>query len=309
MVELLLIPRVPTGGLELLGRLQERIRDHERNGLLHLQGRDLGQLRAGLAEHGWPRCEVCVGEEVELVDELREERLGLGLLLVHLGVGLRSVAQHLRLILLRINVSQAHTALLKVQRLHRVLLGTLRPLRGRQRRLADDVVKGLVPDALPDNGVHVELWSLQERVGTRNVLQGLLARRLLATCTGGLILGASRCEVGHGLVQVHLQQRVQGALLGGDLAAQAPGLGFELLLLKLRNLLFEGSQALVHLVEGLGLFARLLVTCFAVLLVLILAVLVALLIALLLVLLVLLPRTCILGLELPDLLLQLLLLI
>mmetsp|Transcript_81237 Transcript_81237/g.230116 ORF Transcript_81237/g.230116 Transcript_81237/m.230116 type:complete len:354 (-) Transcript_81237:520-1581(-) len=130
----------------------------------------------------------------------------------------------------------------------------LRALRRRQYRLPDNVIKHLVPYPLTDNGLHVEVLRLDQTIGPGHVVEAFV----VGICAGcyGRRLGTSPGEVGHRLVQMHLQKRVQRPLLRGDLAAEGPRLLLELLLLQLGDLFLERAQAFVHLVKRLlpGLF-------------------------------------------------------
>mmetsp|Transcript_71263 Transcript_71263/g.230790 ORF Transcript_71263/g.230790 Transcript_71263/m.230790 type:complete len:375 (-) Transcript_71263:258-1382(-) len=56
----------------------------------------------------------------------------------------------------------------------------------------------------------------------------------------------------HGLVEVHLKQGIERPLLCRDLATEFPRLALQLLLLQLGHLLFQGVEAPVHVVQGLG---------------------------------------------------------
>mmetsp|Transcript_22540 Transcript_22540/g.67600 ORF Transcript_22540/g.67600 Transcript_22540/m.67600 type:complete len:232 (-) Transcript_22540:77-772(-) len=230
---------MPPRGPHLLGCLEERVGDEQGNGLLHLQRCDLVQLFTACPKHGRARCEVCVGQQVQLVDEFCEERLRLTLVLVLLHLCLGGMAQHLRFVLLRIDLPQADPAFLEVQSLDGVVARGRGPLRGRQHALADDVVEHLVPDPLPNDGLYVQAFPLGQALGPGHVIEGGLLVGSGAS-SHGRVLGAAAREVGHGLVQVHLQQGVQGPLLRRDLALKRPGFGFELLLFQLGDLLFQG---------------------------------------------------------------------
>mmetsp|Transcript_126405 Transcript_126405/g.316014 ORF Transcript_126405/g.316014 Transcript_126405/m.316014 type:complete len:231 (-) Transcript_126405:1646-2338(-) len=103
--QLCLFPLVPPRSPQFLGGLQCRLRHHQRNCFLHLDGRHLGQVLAAGREHRRSRCEVRIGEQIEFEHELGEECLGLCLLLVILLLALSLVAEHLGLVLLGVDVA------------------------------------------------------------------------------------------------------------------------------------------------------------------------------------------------------------
>merc|ERR1740121_1211642 len=156
VVQLFVVPLVPAGRFQLLRGLQGGVGYEERDGLLYLQRRHLGQLLPGGAQGRGARRKVGIGQEVQLVHQLRKQSLGLGLLLVLLHLALGLGPEDLGLVLLGVYVAQAYPALLEVQGLDRVLLGALRPIGGPYRRPSFHVVEGLIPDPLADDRLNVK---------------------------------------------------------------------------------------------------------------------------------------------------------
>mmetsp|Transcript_107499 Transcript_107499/g.284900 ORF Transcript_107499/g.284900 Transcript_107499/m.284900 type:complete len:240 (+) Transcript_107499:232-951(+) len=216
VVEFGLLALMAPRSLQLLWRLQGRLRHHQRNGLLHLDRWNLGQVSTGETQRRRFWREVGIRELVEFVHQLGEQGLRFRLLLVVFHLAVRLVPEQLRLVLLGIDVAQADAALLEVEGLDDVLPLHPRPLGGRQIGLPNHVVEGLVPNALPDHGVDVEVRVLRHGVASCDILEQALLRVLRASAAvqrhGRRILGAAAREGGHGLVQVHLQQGVQRTL-------------------------------------------------------------------------------------------------
>mmetsp|Transcript_16920 Transcript_16920/g.39406 ORF Transcript_16920/g.39406 Transcript_16920/m.39406 type:complete len:215 (+) Transcript_16920:436-1080(+) len=211
------------GSSHLLWGLHERIRNHKRNCLFHLQGWDLGHRFPREALHRRSRSEMRVGEHIQFVHQLAEELFHRRLLLILLFLLLRLVIKHLGFVLLGIYVTKAYTTLLEVEHFDSILFAlTLWALGWRQYILLDDIIIGFIPHPLFDDLLNVKLRrAFKQAICAWDIVQTCLARFIhVNTCGHGFFGSPSCCEVCHRLVKCHLQEGVEWPLFGRNFTLQ-----------------------------------------------------------------------------------------